>query len=303
MRRIPLAREVNASYISNKGMDSGIHPRNETPPPVFERSPDTVRTGHLRRRKPYGAGIGQRMNGKPAPRIYTFIALLLIPSFITTVPIHRVNAAMGFEPQPHTKTLTGVRLVYHSFTGSEMKDSYEYAPYLAADLLLIRGHHGASFEIGYLYREGEPALLGSEWNVLSTTLDMWAVPITVSYLYFIRGAERARGFTPYMGVGLGTFVGGEKIGATATTLLKKWDGWAWGFRGSLIGNAVLGMNISPWHGLAAVIEVRWIESGRGGNIDLVDNEYDPLFDDYLYPLVRRSSYDFTGWSVSIGLRW
>lgn len=184
-----------------------------------------------------------------------------------------------------------------------MEDSYEYAPYLVADLLLIRGHHGALFEIGYLYREGEPALLGSEWNVLTTTLDMWAVPLTVNYLYFIRERVRARSFLPYIGLGLGTFFGGEKIGATAVTLLKKWDGWAWGFRGSLIGNIVIGTNISPWQGLDAVIEVRWIQSGRGGNIDLVDDEDEPKFDAYLYPMVQRSSFDFTGWSVSIGIRW
>jgi hypothetical protein len=184
-----------------------------------------------------------------------------------------------------------------------MKDCYEYAPYLVADILHIRGRHGLSLEIGYLYREGEPVLLPTEWNVLSTALSMWSVPISINYLHFIRSYRKPRTVSPYIGLGLGTYVGGEKIGAYATTLLKQWDGWTWGVRGSMIGNAFIGAHITPWRDFDAVVEVRWIQSGRGGNVDLVDDEDEAKFDAYLYPLVQRSGYDFTGWSISIGIVW
>ena len=201
------------------------------------------------------------------------------------------------------KTLTGVRFVYHSFTSQQMEDCYEDAPYLMADILHLRGRHGLSLEIGYLYRKGEPTLLPTEWNVLSTSLSMWAVPVSVNYLHFIREHRKDRTVSPYAGLGLGAYVGGEKIGAFATTLLKQWDGWTWGFRGSMIGNAFIGAHITPWSGFDAVVEVRWIQSGRGGNADLVESEDEEKFDAYLYPLVQRSSYDFTGWSVSVGILW
>lgn len=213
------------------------------------------------------------------------------------------NESSAHGPSPRIKTLTGIRFVYHTFTDSRMDDCYGHAPYIMADFLLIRGRHGASFEIGYLYREGKPVPLPTEWNVISTSLSMWAIPVTVNYLYHINGYDRARRFAPYAGLGFGAFFGGEKIGAMATTLLKRWDGWTWGLRGSMIGNVVLGAHISPWHGFDAVVEVRWIQSGRGGNIDIVDEEDEPKFDAYLYPLVQRSSYDFTGWSISVGIRW
>jgi hypothetical protein len=206
-------------------------------------------------------------------------------------------------PSPNIKMLTGVRFVYHTFTDSRMEECYEHAPYLVADLALVGTHHGVSFEVGYLYRDGEPTLLPAEWNVLSTSLSMWAVPVTVNYLYYITEPGGSRRFAPYVGVGLGTFVGGEKIGAMANTLLKQWEGWTWGLRGSMIGSAVVGANISPWHGFSAVVELRWIQSGRGGNIDLVDEEDEPELDAYVYPIVQRSTYDFTGWSVSVGIRW
>jgi hypothetical protein len=235
-------------------------------------------------------------------RTYTLAAAILI---VMTVGSPTMDQALGASPgsSPRTTILTGVRFAYHAFTDSRMEECYEHAPYLIADLMMITGHHGVSFEVGYLSRDGEPVLLPNEWNVLSTSLRMWAVPITVNYLYHITGYDRARRFVPYAGLGLGTFFGGERIGAMANTLLKQWDGWTWGLRGSMIGNAVIGAHISPWHGFSAVVELRWIQSGRGGNIDLVDEEDEPKFDAYLYPLVQRSSYDFTGWSVSVGIRW
>lgn len=248
-------------------------------------------------------------NGIRKFAIAAVVLIVVVAGSSTTDPACAILAGsmQGTSPPPGTpsniKKLIGVRFVYHTFADSQMEECYEHVPYLVADLVLVGVHHGVSFEAGYLYRDGEPTLLPNEWNVLSTSLSMWAVPITVNYLYYIAGYDRARRFAPYVGFGLGTFFGGEKIGAMANTLLKQWDGWTWGLRGSMIGNAVLGAHISPWRGFNAVVELRWIQSGRGGNVDLVDEEDEPKFDAYLYPLVQRSSYDFTGWSVSVGIRW
>jgi hypothetical protein len=184
-----------------------------------------------------------------------------------------------------------------------MKDGYAGAPFLMTDFLMAWGHHGASIELGYLYRDGEPILLPSEWRVTSTSLSMWAVPFSVNYRYYFAPYDRARRLTPYAGIGLGAIVGGEKIGARGTTLLKEWDGWVWGARGSMIGNFFLGTRVTAWKGLDAVVEARWIQGGRGWSADLDDTEEKPTFDEYLYRLVERPRFDFTGWSVSIGLCW
>ena len=213
------------------------------------------------------------------------------------------NESSADGPSPRLSTLTGIRFVYHTFTDSRMDECYGNAPYLMADFLVLGSHHGALFEIGYLYREGDPTPMPTDWNVISTSLSMWAVPVTVNYLYHITGYDRSHRFAPYVGLGIGTYIGGEKIGAIATTLLKKWDGWTWGIRGSMACNAVIGAHIRPWRGFDTVVEMRWIQGGRGGNIDMVDEEDEPKFDAYLYPLVQRSSYDFTGWSISVGIRW
>ena len=249
---------------------------------------------------------------RQAPRIHTItiIALLLVTAGIAAAEAARGATVIGAQDEsaahkasPRLRTFAGARFVYHTFTDSRMDGCYGNAPYLMAEFLVAKGHHGASFEIGYLFREGEPETLPTDWNVLSTSLSMWAMPITLNYLYHINRCEHSSTFDPYIGLGLGAFIGGEKIGVLANTLLKQWDGWAWGLRGSFIGNAVIGAQIAPWSAFDAVFELRWIQSGRGGNIDLIDEEDEQKFDAYLYPLVQRSVFDFTGWTVSVGVRW
>jgi hypothetical protein len=200
--------------------------------------------------------------------------------------------------------LWGLRLVYHGFTTSDMKDSYDHCFCIMAEGVgWLRGRAGFRLEAGFLLGSGLPRPGNPKWYIEESELSMFAIPIGGTILYRVRKGEPPHVVSPYVGVGGGVYLGVEKLAAKASDGWESFEAHSRAFRACGAVHAVLGVELRQAQGrYSGVLELRWTKTGDGSTADLLPEEERKEFEETLFDAVRRSSFNFTGWSVEVGMR-
>lgn len=208
----------------------------------------------------------------------------------------------GAEP------LVGLSLGYHVFTGDLMDEIYGglmegfvYGGFWFKNRFGFRG------EMSFLGASGTPSIADTSWTISSSTIKMGAVSLGGTCLYSLTGDPTSDIFVPYIGVGIDGIFGAEKISAEASRIQgsteEEFGAEVWSVRVAFAGHAVLGTRIRATDKMRLAIEARWTQSGKGSNADLEEEELTQAFEATLYSAVKRSDFDFTGWSVHVGIEW
>lgn len=209
------------------------------------------------------------------------------------------GAEAGAEP------FSGASLVIHLFTNDLMKDSYT---------ALVGGRyyggHWFKNRMGYRFfldlsgASGTPQRVDGGWEVTSSDIQMSMLSLGGTYLYSLRGDPTKTIFIPFVGAGLQGIFGAEKLSARATwNTVETFETDVWSIRTAFAVHALLATRIRVTDQWRFVLEARWTQSGKGSNLDLKDEAERKLLQQTLYSAVRRSNFDFTGWSIHAGLEW
>ena len=199
----------------------------------------------------------------------------------------------------------GGRLVYHNFALSDMPDTYDDCFLFVAEAVIwLKGRQGWRIEGGYVQRKGRSRLGNSAWNVTESELSLNAIPLHASFLYRLRTTEEQHLLVPYVGIGAGTFLGIENLAATATDTGNEggFEAHSRALRASGDIHVLLGTQMRFGMGVEGILEARWTQSTNGSTVDLIKEEEQEDYDSTLFKAVRRSDFNFTGWSVELGLR-
>jgi hypothetical protein len=241
-----------------------------------------------------------------------FLAGLLLLVSGTGLRAELLSSAISVSPNPmrpyrsgpkESAGFTGIIIPYHSFTRSEMESGYDHYFGTVFDAVGFRGHYGAMVEAGYLQRDGAPRLIESKATIISSALDMWAIPFGGAFLYSMKNYEASSRVHPYIGIGFSFLLGGEKLSVSAKDLLERWNGYLWATRLAFAGRALAGAQIRLKDNLAAVVQAEWMQAGKGTRIDWVTDEDKKDAEKYIYEQAQRPDFDFTGWSIAVGIRY
>ena len=198
----------------------------------------------------------------------------------------------------------GSRMVYQAFEASDMKHSYDHIfCTMAEGVGWLKGRAGFRMEIGFLSRSGLPRSKNPKWNIEKSELGMFAIPINGTFLYRLRSGETPHLFSPYVGLGGGVYVGVENLEAKADYGGNGFEGHSRAIRASGTVHALAGLEIGRIVGpISGVVEFRWTQAGDGSTTDFVPDDERDEYNDTLFDAVKRSSFNFTGWSVEAGIR-
>ena len=199
---------------------------------------------------------------------------------------------------------TGV--VFHSFTGDEMKDAYGqmYGIYIQGGQQFASGA-GWRVEAGLFVVVGDPAFPDSTWEVGSSSMEMAVIPLGGSFLYEFSRGESGRAFVPYVGLGLDWYLGFERTSVEISRFPEgefEWNDTQ--YRHTFGGHALVGGTIRLTEKVRGLVEIRWTQGMEGSDVDHSLSE-EQVNEGWLEVIkaVQRPDFDFTGWSVSIGARW
>ena len=115
-------------------------------------------------------------------------------------------------------------------------------------------------------------------------------------------------FVPYVGLGLGFFLGFERISAhiykdqITGEPHSEWLDTC--YRHSFAGHAVLGATIKKSKNFCYVGEIRWTQGGKGRlkrltpSAEELAQGWGEAFEDFQQP-----DFNFTGLSIDVGVRW
>jgi hypothetical protein len=198
----------------------------------------------------------------------------------------------------------GSRAVYQVFEASDMKDSYDHMfCTMAEGVGWLKGRAGFRLEVGFLSRSGLPRPKNPKWNIEKSELSMFAIPIHGTFLYRLRSGETPHLLSPYVGLGGGVYVGLENLEAKADYGGSEFEGHSRAIRASGAVHALIGVEVVRIVGpVSGVAEIRWTQAGDGSTTDFVPDDEREEYNDTLFDTVRRSSFNFTGWSVEMGVR-
>lgn len=221
------------------------------------------------------------------------------------------------EPQPELvemavpegqELISGLTVSFMYFTESLMNDSYggvtNALGYVGG---WDKSKMGFRLEFSIWGTSGTPNRVNPEWNVTSSNIKMGGFTLGGTFLYSLRGDPTKNIFLPYVGAGIDGFFGAENIGAAASrkrgSVEEGFEADAWGLRAAFATHALLGARMRVTDKYRFVLEARWTQCGKGSNADLIEKEKEELFDFTLYNAVKRSDFNFTGWSIHVGLEW
>lgn len=198
----------------------------------------------------------------------------------------------------------GSRMIYHTLDASDMKDSYDHVYCVMAEGIgWLKGRTGFRLEIGFLTRSGLPRPKNPKWHIEKSELSMFAIPIHGTLLYRLRKGETPHVLSPYVGFGGGVYVGVENLEAKANDGFAIFEAHSRAIRASGAVHALVGLELKRiLRQVSGVVEFRWTQAGDGSTTDFLPDEERDEFDETLFDAVRRSSFNFTGWSVEVGVR-
>jgi hypothetical protein len=196
--------------------------------------------------------------------------------------------------------------VFHSFTGSEMKDAYGqmYGGLFQGGQQFPSGV-GWRIESGLLIAVGDPRFPDPSWEVESSSMETAVVPLGGTVLYQFSGSEPGRTFVPYVGLGLDGYFGFER---TSVKISRSPEGaFDWNdtqYRQTFGGHAIIGMTLGLTEKVLGLVEIRWTQGADGSHVDHSFSE-EQINEGWLEVVkaVQRPDFNFTGLSVSIGARW
>ena len=219
------------------------------------------------------------------------------------------------QPQPdlvgyssEQEPIPGFAVGYMNFTESLMSDTY-------GGMISVQGYLGGWFknrmglrmELSFWGTSGTPVSVNPEWDVTSSNIKMGGMTLGGTFLYSLREEPRKSIFLPYVGAGIDGFFGAENIGATASRVTtggtEEFSADVWGLRAAFAGHVLVGMKLRLTDKYPLVLEGRWTQSGKGSNADMKDESMVEAFNLTLYDAVKRSDFDFTGWSIQVGVEW
>jgi hypothetical protein len=162
-------------------------------------------------------------------------------------------------------------------------------------------------EMGFLFASGHPLQKDFDWKVVDSNLGMIVLAIGSTGIHeFNKEGERT--FVPYIGLGLGFFLGFERISAH---IYKDQVGgeshFEWHdtcYRHSFSGHALLGATLKRSDRFSYVGEIRWTQAGKGRlkrkplSQEEIAQGWGEAFQDFQHP-----DFNFTGPSINIGVRW
>lgn len=242
--------------------------------------------------------------------IFVCFACCLVPTHAYSAESeeYELNSLGGIETpwQPGTAIYKSSSFTYRMFTGDEMSDAYDlcFGGYIHA---IWMGDSKEAWRIGAgaIIGEGNPIFPDTTWEVSSSELQMFMIPLEASFLYNLRERPLENSLSPYVGIGFGGFIGFERISVEMSRFVEgdfQWNETR--FRYVLGGHAVMGTTIKITEKYRAVLEARWTQSGKGST---VKNEFsdEEIAEGWLEldKAVKRPDFNFTSWSVSVGLQW
>jgi opacity protein-like surface antigen len=208
-------------------------------------------------------------------------------------------AQSGAEP------FSGASLAVQVFTGDLMNDSYTAlvgGRYYGGHW--FRNHMGYRVFLDLSGATGTPQRVDADWEVNSSEITMSILSLGSTYLYSLRGDPTKSLFIPFVGAGIEGIFGAEKLSARATwNTVETIETDVWSIRTTFAVHALLATRIRVTDQWRFVLEARWTQSGKGSNLDLKDEAERKILHETLYSAVRRSDFNFTGWSIHAGLEW
>lgn len=207
--------------------------------------------------------------------------------------------------QAGAEPFVGESLVFHRFANDLMKDSYSA---MVGDRFYgghwFKNRMGYRFFLDFSYASGTPQRVDAGWKVTSSHIKMIILSLGGTHLYSLRGDPTKTIFIPFVGAGIRGIFGAEKLSARATwKTVETFETDVWSIRMAFAVHALLATKIRVTDRLQLVLEARWTQSGKGSNFDLKDEAERQVLQQTLYRAVRRSNFDFTGWSIHTGLEW
>ena len=196
----------------------------------------------------------------------------------------------------------------HLFAGDRMKDDYESAIGFGA-----QGGYWSENRMGFWgtftlgKATGTPARSDESWDVSSSKMKMYFTSVGGSFLYSLRKNPAKSIFNPFVGVGLTGIFGLDKVEASASrtveSVYEEFKEDVWSVRAAFASHILFGSRYRITDKVTFLVETRWIQSGKGGAAELKKEEELESLDIGLYDAVRKPAFDFTGWSVGLGLEW
>jgi hypothetical protein len=192
------------------------------------------------------------------------------------------------------------------FTGDEMSDAYDFCFGGYQHVTWMRESKEAwRVGAGAFIGDGTPLFPDTTWEVSSSELFMLMIPLEGAFLYNFKERPGEKSVAPYIGIGVGGFIGFEKMAVEMSRFGETGVEWSEArFRYVLGGHAVAGTTIKITEKYRALLEVRWTQSGKGST---VKNEFsdEEIAEGWLEvdKAVKRPDFDFTSWSVGVGLQW
>jgi len=206
-----------------------------------------------------------------------------------------------------TRSFPTWRAIYLNVTESETRDAFGDFFGIAAGGMTwwLTARSGIEGEIGFISSKGSARVLDPSWNVQTGTLEMWALPMSVNYLYRLGGHGGSPNFAPYIGTGIGLVPGLERMRLNATQGDVEFAANLGAFRGAFEGHGILGADFHLSESFHGIIESRWTHSGDGSTVEAVDEKKaeDVAASALLHSIIRRSNFNFTGWGIQAGFRW
>jgi hypothetical protein len=217
------------------------------------------------------------------------------------------------SPEPplvdqHDPVPTGVRVRAgaHNFITSRMGDAYDPIFFSSVEAATIAKGFGMGFEFGVFSGEGTPPLVESDWEVTSSSVDLWAFLLEVNFYYNLLDDSGRQPFMPYLGAGPALLFGGETLaaeaGRSATDLDESFDAQQLALGVSFGLSVTAGATLRIKGDFKVFLEGRYVLSTSGWTADMADDDEKALLDDTLYSAVERPGFNFTGWQVTVGIQ-
>jgi opacity protein-like surface antigen len=111
--------------------------------------------------------------------------------------------------------------------------------------------------------------------------------------------------TPYVGAGIGAFLGVDNLEIDATNGVVELAGHHRALRAAWEGHALAGAEIRLVEDLGLMLETQWTQAGKAPIASGVDekNAEEVEFWNTLHSILQRPDDNFTGWRIAVGLRW
>ena len=192
----------------------------------------------------------------------------------------------------------GMHFVHHGLTGSQMKDDYGHIQgiMVGGGAWLKKGPAGIGGEGGFLTGRGDAKVLDPSWTVRKRELSLWAIPVSLTGYFRLFGPKRTMPVTPYVGAGIGAFLGVDNLEIDATSAGRELAGYHRALRAAWEGHALAGAEIRIVEGFHLTLETQWTQAGRASIASGVDdkNAEEVEFWNTLHSILERPDDNFTG---------